>query len=65
MIVKLRGVPLQVTLPLVYAGVTVIVAVCVLLENAVLPPFVVTSAVDPGVPLVWSHARYVRVAVPL
>jgi hypothetical protein len=34
----------------------VIVAVPVLLEYAVLPPFVVTAAVLPAVPLVWSHA---------
>jgi len=39
-----------------FTAVTVIVAVSVLLENAVLRPFVVTSAVAPAVPLVWSHA---------
>ncbi len=48
-----------------FTAVTVIVAVSVLLENAVLRPFVVTSAVAPAVPLVWSHAWYVSVAVPL
>jgi hypothetical protein len=48
-----------------FTAVTVIVPVAVLLEYAVLPPFVLTSAVAPAVPLVWSHARYVTVAVPL
>ena len=48
-----------------FTAVTVIVPVPTLLEKAVLPPFVVTSAVAPAVPLVWSHAWYVSVAVPL
>ena len=48
-----------------FTAVTVIVAVAVLPEKAVLLAFVLTSAVAPAVPLVWSHARYVIVAVPL
>jgi hypothetical protein len=39
-----------------FTAETVSVAIAVLLEYAVLPPFVLTSAVAPAVPLVWSHA---------
>ncbi len=38
---------------------TVIDAVSVAVENAVVPPLLVVSAVEPAVPLVWSHARNV------
>ncbi|WP_377806481.1 hypothetical protein ABNQ38_06475 (plasmid) [Azospirillum sp. A29] len=34
-------------------------AVSVAVENAVLPPLVLVSAVLPAVPLVWSQARKV------
>ena len=50
---KLDG---AVTVGASFTAVIVIVPVPVLLEYAVLPPFVVTAAVPPAVPLVWSHA---------
>ncbi|MNI71708.1 hypothetical protein D3C85_78280 [compost metagenome] len=37
----------------------------VALEKAVMPPLTLASAVPPLVPLVWSQARIVSVAVPL
>jgi len=45
-------------------GLIVIVDVLVAVLNAVVPPLVVVSAVLPAVPLDWSHARKVIVAVP-
>ena len=42
-------------------------ALAVAVENALVPPLVVVSAVLPAVPLVWSQARKVRplLTVPL
>ena len=40
-------------------AVTVMPAVAVALENALLPPLVLVLAVLPAVPLVWSQARKV------
>jgi hypothetical protein len=44
--------PFVVSVGASFTGSTVIVAVAVALENAVPPPFVVTSAVSPAEPLV-------------
>jgi hypothetical protein len=42
-----------------FTAFTVMLLLTVALLNAVVPPFVVVSAVLPAVPLVWSHARNV------
>ena len=48
----------------VSAAVTVMLAVSVAAEYAVVPPFVVVVTLVPAVPLVWSQARNVMFWVP-
>ncbi|WP_427911364.1 hypothetical protein ACPWT1_11730 [Ramlibacter sp. MMS24-I3-19] len=47
-----------------FTGVTVTLAVAVVLLNAVLPPTAAAVTTVPAAPLVWSQARKVMDALP-
>ncbi|CAB3667451.1 hypothetical protein LMG5911_03295 [Achromobacter spanius] len=65
MITPVSSAVLAVSATMSTMALTVMPTEPVAVENAVVPPLVLASAVPPFVPLVWSQARMVSVAVPL